>query len=193
MEIEMLTEALRSQILDLYYKLKSDFLSANDITDEDIIDDEVDYYSDDEFLDEILDEVLANNQQQYEEEVILKLINYIKSSSYKRIMYLILLNDVFEYIKPKKMRNKELYLYEEDVLEHLERLSINKLIEMLNIDDDFFTDILTLFMEYNTNYNIDEKYRNRKLLELSDNIVYLKKFNIYLFDNIQYEYTKRGK
>lgn len=193
MEIEMLTEALRSQILDLYYKLKSDFLSANNITDEDIIDDEVDYYSDDEFLDEILDEVLANNQQQYEEEVILKLINYIKSSSYKRIMYLILLNDVFEYIKPKKMRNKELYLYEEDVLEHLERLSINKLIEMLNIDDDFFTDILTLFMEYNTNYNIDEKYRNRKLLELSDNIVYLKKFNIYLFDNIQYEYTKRGK
>lgn len=210
-DITIITEKLRNQVIDNYNEYRNEFFSDKkdnyEYYEDDDIDEEIDeddeYYEDDdideeideddEFFDSSIDDFIEYESDQYEKQVFLKLSDGIKESKYKKIIYLIFLEDVYEYIKTKQINQEKLYDYEEILLHCLEKENLNILMKKLDNSDEFMLDIITLFIEYNFDQKAEDKYKNRKIIESSNYLEYLKKFKIYLLDDMQYEYKKRRK
>lgn len=193
--LKTITEMLRDNIKDEYIHLKEKFY--NDINEynldqelEDFDDEDLNenYLEDDEDLDiEYLDE-----DEKFYNEVYAKLMNTIKASKYKKIIYLILLQDTYECIKSKKISDLELHKYETEMLNLLGGLNLKRLINKIENDEEFYLDLLTIYLEYQFELNNELKQKNKKLLELSNDKM-IKKFKIYVLDDVQFQYTKTRK
>lgn len=61
------------------------------------------------------------------------------------------------------------------------------------IDQNYENSIEALDEYYNTELNEEEKEKNKKLLELTNNTKYINKFKIHILDDIQRQYTKTRK
>ena len=188
MKFTTINEILRKKIIDTYYNYKQEYMP--DIEDNQEIEDEFDDIDINEFEDNI-DEFIEEQKIDFEEKVISRLIDDIKSSKYKKIIYLILLQDAFEHIKTEQLKNKCIGIYEKDMIVHLENLDIDRLIHLLDFDEEIFFDVITLFFEYNLQNNFNDKYRNRILIKNSNNFECLKKFKVYILDEITFDYEKR--
>lgn len=188
MKFTTINEILRKKIIDKYYTYKQEYMPNTE--DETEVEDEFDDIDINEFEDNI-DEFIEEQKIDFEEKVISRLIDDIKSSKYKKIIYLILLQDVFEHIKTEQLKNKCIGIYEKDMIVHLENLDIDRLIHLLDFDEEIFFDVITLFFEYNLQNNFNDKYRNRILIKNSKNFECLKKFKVYILDEITFDYEKR--
>lgn len=189
-EITIITEELRKQVINKYNEYRSEFL----INEDNNYYDENDYFEDDfdeDDFDEYIDDFIEYDADQYVDQIFFKLSDNIRKSKYKKIIYLIFLEDAYEYIKIRQINQKSLNDYEEVLLYCLEEENLNILLKKFDISDDFLLDIITIFIQYNLEQKIEDRYKNRKQIELSNHIDCLKKFKIYLLDNMQYEYTKR--
>ena len=81
------------------------------------------------------------------------------------------------------------YLFDET---HFSLKTDNELLIKLNdFDEEIFFDVITLFFEYNLQNNFNDKYRNRILIKNSNNFECLKKFKVYILDEITFDYEKR--
>ena len=180
-EFVKLSTMLRDDLKNYYEILKEIYYNSKSF------DSNIDYdnIEEDEFC-----ECIENT---FEEDVFNKLIKYIKSNNYKEIIYLILFEDIYEYIKSKQISNLKLYDYEKKMLNNLENLELIKLIKNLNNDQELLLDYLTIFFEYQFENTEETKIKNKKLIELSNNQKYLNKFNISILDDLQYQYTKTRK
>ena len=189
-EITIITEELRKQVINKYNEYRSEFLINEDNNyyyENDYVEDDFD---EDDF-DEYIDDFIEYDADQYVDQIFFKLSDNIRKSKYKKIIYLIFLEDAYEYIKIRQINQKSLNDYEEVLLYCLEEENLNILLKKFDIFDEFLLDIITIFIQYNLEQKIEDRYKNRKQIELSNHIDCLKKFKIYLLDNMQYEYTKR--
>ena len=195
-DLKIITEYLREELIKFYKDLKAKFDSIECIDEEDEYEDDYDDNSQnlsDEDLEKLADEFSDDNYYRYQREVEDKLLNKIKNSKFKKLIYFILLEDVYEYVKSEQILDGVLIDYEECYLDILEKESLEKLIDLFDNDNEFLLDIFSMFYDYN-NYNTeDDKFKNRKLIELSGNLKYLEKFKVYKFDDIQYVYQKRKR
>lgn len=181
-DFETLTKILRKDLMNKYRELFDNYSESN-CDDEEYYEEYDNFYEDEAFEDD-----------NYDEEVLEKLLDFIISSKYKNIFKLIIFNDVYEYIKTREISEIQLYKYELEILDKLENNDLIELLDKINYSKNFFLDLVTIFIEYNNDSFIEqEKYKNKKLLELSNNIDKLKKFKIYLFDDLQIQYKKTGK
>lgn len=205
-EFETLTKILRKELMTKYRELYHDYSKKQyeneNYGDYDDYDDEnfEDYYDEnyEDFEDEEDDtdnkEDNIDEEDLYDEEVLDKIVRFILNSKYRNIFKLIIFNDVYEYIKSKEISGISLYEYEQEMLEKLENDSLYELLDKIKCSENFFDDLVAVFLEYNQNTLIEqERYKNIKLLELSNNIDKLKKFKVYFFDNLQFQYKKTGK
>ncbi|MBE6139337.1 MAG: hypothetical protein E7174_02395 [Firmicutes bacterium] len=193
--LKTITEMLRDKIKDEYIHLKEKFY--NDIN-EDNLDQELEDFDDEDLNenyledDEDLDIEYLDEDEKFYNEVYAKLMNTIKVSKYKKIIYLILLQDTYECIKSKKISDLELHKYETEMLNLLEGLNLKRLINKIENDEEFYLDLLTIYLEYQFELNNELKQKNKKLLELSNDKI-IKKFKIYVLDDVQFQYTKTRK
>lgn len=221
-EFETLTEILRKELMNKYRELYDVYSKKyyknqeqDDCEDQDYSDyqeQEYDKYEDqdysdydeqeyDEYEDQNCDDSIdydkedtKSKEDRYDEDVLGKLVNYIIDSKYKNLFKLIILNDVYEYIKSKEISELALYTYEEEMLEKLENDDLNDLLDKIKRSENFFDDLVAVFLEYNQNTLIEQdKYKNIKLIELSNNIDKLQKFKIHIFDDLQFQYKKTRK
>ena len=221
-EFETLTEILRKELMNKYRELYDVYSKKyyknqeqDDCEDQDYSDyqeQEYDKYEDqdysdydeqeyDEYEDQNCDDSIDYDKEdtkskevRYDEDVLGKLVNYIINSKYKNLFKLIILNDVYEYIKSKEISELALYTYEEEMLEKLENDDLNDLLDKIKRSENFFDDLVAVFLEYNQNTLIEQdKYKNIKLIELSNNIDKLQKFKIHIFDDLQFQYKKTRK
>ena len=221
-EFETLTEILRKELMNKYRELYDVYSKKyyknqeqDDCEDQDYSDyqeQEYDKYEDqdysdydeqeyDEYEDQNCDDSIdydkedtKSKEDRYDEDVLGKLVNYIINSKYKNLFKLIILNDVYEYIKSKEISELALYTYEEEMLEKLENDDLNDLLDKIKRSENFFDDLVAVFLEYNQNTLIEQdKYKNIKLIELSNNIDKLQKFKIHIFDDLQFQYKKTRK
>ncbi len=184
MKIITINEILRENVINTYYTCINEYMYNIENDDENI------EYKLDEFGSNI--ELFIEEQKiNFEEKVISKLKNNIKSSKYKKVIYLILLQDAFELIKTEQIKKNGIDIYEKDIIVHLENLDIDRLINLLDFDDEILFDIITLFLEYNLQSNFNDKYRNRTLIRNSNSFEYLKKFKLYMLDDITFNLEKR--
>ncbi len=189
MKIITINEILRKNVIDTYYTYKNEYMYDIENDDENI-EYELDEFDTDEFDDNI-DLFIEEQKIDFEEKVVSKLINDIKSSKYKKMIYLILLQDAFEFIKTEQIKKNGIDIYEKDIITHLENLDVDRLIHLLDFDDEIFFDIITLFFEYNLQNNFNDKYRNRTLIRNSNSFECLKKFKVYMLDDITFNLEKR--
>jgi len=133
------------------------------------------------------------NDYDFIQDVYVELIDYIKNNQYKRIIYLILFEDIYEYMKSKEIANLKVYDYEKNIINNLENLDLTNLIKKINNNQELLLDYLTIFFEYQFENTEETKIKNKKLIELSNNQKYLNKFNISILDDLQYQYTKTRK
>ena len=195
-DLKIITEYLREELIKFYKDLKAKFDSIECIDEEDEYEDDYDDNSQnlsDEDLEKLADEFSDDNYYRYQREVEDKLLNKIKNSKFKKLIYFILLEDVYEYVKSEQILDGVLIDYEECYLDILEKESLEKLIDLFDNDIEFLLDIFSMFYDYNIYNTKDDKFKNRKLIELSGNLKYLEKFKVYKFDDIQYVYQKRKR
>lgn len=183
MNLMTLTQALRIQIVENYYKYKKEFSNDNI---EDDFDDEEDIY-DNEIEDE--DETTEELYSIYDEETISKVIDDIKSSEYKKLIHFIILSDCLEYIKAKTITKRFISNAERYLLILMENFDTKKLLKLLNQDDEFLLNVMTTFLEYNVIYTNEEKYENRSILKKQKSKI-SKQFKLSILDDIQEYYDK---
>lgn len=171
MNLIVLTELLREELIKKYLI----YMNAS------ILEDETPNI-DKQYL-----EFIKIENSKYANKVIL---NFINTSTYKKIFYLVLLQDSAISIKIKKLKNKKIDEYEDKLLYYLFNLETNTIIKLLEKDEELLLDFILLFLEYNLSYSKKEKYNNISLLDKTTDIGCLKKFKVYFLDNIQYEYDK---
>lgn len=206
-QITILTEFLRKAVFDKYNIYSADFKNDSMISEDEEF---VDKFEEDpeekndnkseisikiiggDELDKHIGEVLLQSDLEFEDKVCIKLIDNIKSSCYKRLIYYILLQDVFEYIKTRQRENEDLWECEVKTLQKLENLTLEKLIKLMDSDICFLQDILELFVEYIKERDIEDRLINRRKIESSPSIECLKKFRIYLLDDIQYHIVENS-
>ena len=195
-QIQILTKILRKELINKYYDLKllektSCTLKYYDLKDQfDYYNQDFDDYYDYNYED-FDDKLFEENGLMFEENVLLNLLKDIKESKYKNIFFLILFEDVYEYIKSKEIIDSNLYEYELNILKDLENIDLAKLINNIENDNEFALDIFTLFIEYDSQCLEEDRIKNKKLIELSNNIEYLDKFKIHILDTLQYQLNKR--
>ena len=166
-------------------------------TDKYVTFDDEDFEDEDEFDDEdefvfVESEALNDDElKEFNEQVELKMINRIRNNKYKNIIYLVLLEDAYEYIKSNQILEKKLEDFEYNNLLILENTPLPNIIKMMNTNDEFILDIFSLFYNYNYDNSLEDKFKNRKLIHLTKNSKYLEKFKIYKLDDMQYKYYKR--
>ena len=185
-ELITITQFLRDCLKNDYKNFKNSYFERLNL--DKLLCNEDDYYEDfDVCVEENLEPI------SFEEDVFFKLIDIIKNSKYKNILYLIILNDVYEHIKTKQIC--ELHLFKQDLylLNTLESCDLNDLFNKMNKDEDFLLDLVTIYIEYEIDCSFETKMKNKKLLELSNNYHYLNKFKINIIDDIQNQYTKTRK
>lgn len=194
MKLVTLTQALRNQIMENYCKYKNDFSDEyieelnndeNDLEEEiellEVDDDEIEDY------DELGEEVYSV----YDEEIIAKLIADIKNSGYKKMIYFIILKDCLEYIKSKSIKGKLVSNSEKYLLMLLEEFNTQKLLNIIDKDDEFLLDIMTIFLEYNVICTDEEKYENRAISKTQKSKI-SKQFKLSILDDFQ-EYYEKNK
>ena len=193
MNYTTITEMLRKLIVGKYYDLKEMFYNntgenfEEDIYDVDDFEDNNDFQ--DEEFDENIDDFIEEQGNNFRNEVYDNLIDDIRNRKYKKLMYLIILKDNFEYLKSRKIKYTYLGCYEDELLINLESIEPDKFSELLDADNELFLDALTIFLEYNILYDIDSKHELRKLLKYKK--VSLKKFKINLLDDMEYQLNKK--
>ena len=184
------TEFLRNKISNKYYELKNDFFNKaekkddeEEFYDEDIVEEDNDFEN---YIEDYLEEISI----EYEEKVTKELAKFIRNNQYKNIMYLIILKDCFEYLKTEKLNHRSITSEEQEILQNLEHINLTIFFKALDLNDELFFDIITIFLEYNVLFNIEEKYNKRSLLkQTNDN--YHNNFKISILDDLQYVYQKR--
>ena len=190
MNLITLTQALRIQIVENYYKYKKEFSNDNvedDFDDEeDIYDNEIE--NEDEFEDGD-DEYTEELYSIYDEETISKVIDDIKSSEYKKLIHFIILSDCLEYIKAKTITKRFISNTERYLLILMENFDTKKLLKLLNQDDEFLLNVMTTFLEYNVIYTNEEKYVNRAMLK-DRKIRLSKQLSLSILDDIQQLYDE---
>ena len=190
MNLITLTQALRIQIVENYYKYKKEFSNDNvedDFDDEeDIYDNEIE--NEDEFEDSD-DEYTEELYSIYDEETISKVIDDIKSSEYKKLIHFIILSDCLEYIKAKTITKRFISNAERYLLILMENFDTKKLLKLLNQDDEFLLNVMTTFLEYNVIYTNEEKYVNRAILK-DRKIRLSKQLSLSILDDIQQFYDE---
>lgn len=197
MNLITLTQALRNQIMENYYKYKKEFFNNYTETDdelgdeENIFDDEIELieYDNEEPEDEDDDEYIEELYSIYDEQVISKVINDIKSSGYKKIIYFIILSDCLEYIKSEVVKGKSISNDEKYLLILLENFDSRKLLNIIDKENEFLLDIMTIFLEYNMVCTNDEKYKNRSILKKQTPKI-SKQFKLSILDDLQEYYDK---
>lgn len=185
-----ITEFLRNKISNKYYELKNDFFNKvekkddeEEFYDEDIVEEDNDFEN---YIEDYLEEISI----EYEEKVTKELAKFIRNNQYKNIMYLIILKDCFEYLKTEKLNHRSITSEEQEILQNLEHINLTIFFKALDLNDELFFDIITIFLEYNVLFNIEEKYNKRSLLkQTNDN--YHNNFKISILDDLQYVYQKR--
>lgn len=185
-----ITEFLRNKINNKYYELKNDFFNKaekkedeEEFYDEDIVEEDNDFKN---YIEDYLEEISI----EYEEKVTKELAKFIRNNQYKNIMYLIILKDCFEYLKTEKLNHRSITSEEQEILQNLEHINLTIFFKALDLNDELFFDIITIFLEYNVLFNIEEKYNKRSLLkQTNDN--YHNNFKISILDDLQYVYQKR--
>ena len=197
-EFTTITQILRSELMEKYRNLQNNL----DIENKDETDD-IDFFYD------AIDEYSKNNSEDLEEyynsdinedddlddydKVLLEIINYIKNNKYKNIFYLLIFNDVYEHLKTNQICNNIQYDYEMKILEFLETFNIKELINKANTSNPFFMDLIEEFTDYQILCTEEEKDKNKKIIELTNNTKYINKFKIHILDDIQKQYTKTRK
>ena len=185
-----ITEFLRNKIINKFYELKNDFFikaekkeDEEEFYDENIVEEDNDFEN---YIEDYLEEISI----EYEEKVTKELAKFIRNNQYKNIMYLIILKDCFEYLKTEKLNHKSITSEEQEILQNLEHIDLTIFFKALDLNDELFFDIITIFLEYNVLFNIEEKYNKRSLLkQTNDN--YHNNFKISILDDLQYVYQKR--
>ena len=199
-EFTTITEILRSELMEKYRNLQNNLEIENEDEDET---DDIDFFYD------AIDEYSKNNSEDLEEyynsdineddelddydKVLLEIINYIKNNKYKNLLYLIIFNDVYEHLKTNQICNNIQYDYEIKILEFLETFNIKELINKANTSNPFFMDLIETFTDYQILCTEEEKDKNKKIIELTNNTKYINKFKIHILDDIQKQYTKTRK
>lgn len=185
-----ITEFLRNKISNKYYELKNNFfIKAEKKEDEEEFDDE-DIVEEDNDFENYIEDYLEEISIEYEEKVTKELAKFIRNNQYKNIMYLIILKDCFEYLKTEKLNHRSITSEEQEILQNLEHIDLTIFFKALDLNDELFFDIITIFIEYNVLFNIEEKYNKRSLLkQTNDN--YHNNFKISILDDLQYVYQKR--
>ena len=197
-EFTTITKILRDELMEKYKHLQNNLEIENEEETHDI----------DLFYDAI-DEYYENNLETLEEyyntdfnedddlddydKVLLELIRYIKNNKYKNLLYLIIFNDVYEHLKTNQICNNIQNNYEVKILEFLETFNIKELINKANTSNPFFMDIIEEFTDYQILCTEEEKDKNKKIIELTNNTKYINKFKIHILDDIQKQYTKTRK
>ena len=101
------------------------------------------------------------------------------------------MQDVWEYLKSRDVSRLPLMSYETATLEFLENWDIKKIFKKLNSSSDFDLNLLTIFLEYHDLNDIENRIKNKTIIELTGNDQTFNKFKINVIDDIQYEYVKR--
>ena len=187
-----LTEKIRTRILLDYEIAKAEFESNNqeNLDDTDINEE---YLCDIENFDLQEEDIMLDNCEAYETEVYGKILTNIKKSKYKNITYLIMTQDVWEYLKVKQISNIELLDYEEEILLFLEKNNIENIFRQIKYSNEFENDLITLFIEYHYTHEIENRIINRKIIELSNKENNYKKFKVKVLDDVLYQRKKTGK
>lgn len=201
-----INEEIRFKIISRYEVLKQDFFKNHENYDEideeleteelfclrdaDIENDEL-FGIEDEGIE--TDDPISLDGEDFEKEVYDKIIDEIDKSKFKNIARLIMLQDVWEYLKSNQIINLKFLPYEEKMLEFLENWEIKDLFSKINTSKDFYRDLLVIFAEYLSISEIEDRIKNKKLIELSNNYKGYDKFKIGKIDDIQYQYTKTRK
>lgn len=204
--VSTLTEELRNKLIIEFKQLKEKLYINCEFDDENDFDinddeDEFDVEFDNDYaveidnneLDSTFDEYKDEELNNFQKNVYLNLSKFIKDNKYKNIFYLIILKDVYECIKTKVLINVKVQDEEYEILEKLEDHDLEDLLRKINESEAFFLNLLTIFFIYNDDYTIIDKYKNRKIIEKSNNKQYLDKFKISFLDDIQYQYIKTRK
>ena len=186
-EFITVTQLLRDCVKNNYNNLKNIYFKKMKLdnildNDDDLIDEDYDFYLEDNL-----------NKITFEEDVFFKLMQKIKYSKYKNMIYLIFLNDVYISLKTKHISGFNIPLDEIQILNTIENNKVNILLKKIDVNENFLLDILTLYIEYELDSTLETKLKNLKILELSNNLKTLDKFNIYILDNLQYQYKKTRK
>ncbi len=197
--LNLITEQLRINLINFFREKKAKFDSmyfddedGEELEDENTCCDETDTDDlDDEEYDMLADEEIDYNSSRFNEEVEMKLVEEIRKSDYKKIIYLILLEDIYEACKSRQILNENLADYEKNYINLLEGASLKDIFNCFEKDDEFLLDTFSLFYGYNISSSIEDRYKNRKLIELAGNYSYLEKFSVHTMDDAQYEYYKR--
>lgn len=182
MNLITLTEMLRKQIIENYYKYKKELSNDDANTDDDLDDlDDLDDDLDDEYTKELY--------SIYDKKIVSKLVDNINSSEYKKLIHFIIISDCLEYIKAKTITKRFISNAERYLLILIENFNTKKLLKLLNKDDEFLLDVMTTFLEYNIIYTSEEKYANREILK-NKTPKLSKQFKLSILDDIQRFYDK---
>lgn len=182
-----ITKILRDEIMKKYKNLRNDLSKeyCKDLNN-------IDYSIDETDKNEL--EALQEYYVPYVEEKTLKeLVDYIKNNKYKNLLYLIIFNDVYEYIKVNQVCNNTAYDDDLEILDFLETFNIKELINKANTSNTFLTDIVKIFTYYHLVCTTEDLNKNKKIIELSNNTKHINKFKIHILDDIQRQYTKTRK
>ncbi len=195
MDLVTLTQALRNQIMKNYYKYKKQDSSNYTKIENELEDEENIFYDEMELIepddDDAEDEYAEELYSIYDEQTISKVIDDIKNSEYKKTIHFIILKDCLEYIKAKAIKKKFINSDEKYLLILLENFDTQKLLDIIDKDDEFLLDIMTIFLEYNIICTNAEKYENRLLLRRQKSKIY-SKFKLSILDDLQ-EYYEKNK
>ena len=186
-EFITITQILRDQIKINYNYLKNSYFDKINL--DNMFDNEENFYNENFEMD--LED--NNEESTFEYDVFFVLMKKIKYSKYKKILCLILLKDVYINLKAKYISGINILSEEKEILYTLEKDNIDKLIELMNSNEDFFFDILTIYIENEIDSTLETKLKNKKILELSNNLNNVKKFKISILDDMQYQYIKTRK
>ena len=193
MNLITLTEALRKQIIENYYKYKKELYNDDNIDDE--LENEVEFCDDEtgcEYeLEDDDDEYTEELYSIYDDKIVAKLIDDINGSEYKKLIHFIILSDCLEYIKAKTITKRFISNDEKYLLILLENFDTQKLLDIIDKDEEFLLDIMTIFLEYNIICTNAEKYENRLLLRRQKSKIY-SKFKLSILDDLQ-EYYEKNK
>ena len=191
MNLITLTEALRKQIIENYYKYKKELYNDDNIDDE--LEDEVEFCDDEidsEYeLEDDDDEYTEELYSIYDNKIVAKLIDDINGSEYKKLIHFIIISDCLEYIKSKTITKRFISNAERYLLILIENFNTKKLLKLLNKDSEFLLDVITTFLEYNIIYTNEEKYANRAILK-NKTPKLSKQFKLSILDDIQQFYDK---
>ena len=197
-EFTTITKILRDELMEKYRYLQNNLQIENEekTDDIDVFYDAIDEYSQnnpedlEEYYNSDFDE---NDDLDNYDKLLLEIINYIKDSKYNKLLYLLIFNDVYEHLKTNQICNNIQYDYEMKILEFLETFNIKELINKANTSNPFFMDLIEEFTDYQILCTEEEKDKNKKIIELTNNTKYINKFKIHILDDIQKQYTKTRK